>query len=87
MSDMEGSMEASTKTGKNIFVESSYLNDNVPCLPLLMGKLAFKKSTFQITDTLPNISAEKKDFVINPNHLAKFKTLCGSSQNGGIPPT
>ena len=51
------------------------------------GKAGIKKSTFQITDTLPNISAEKKDFVINPNHLAKFKALCGFSQNGGIPPT
>ena len=80
-------MDASTKTSKNIIVESSYLNDNVPCLPLMMGKLAFKKSTFQITDTLPNISAEKRDFVVNPNHLAKFKALCGFSQDGSIPAT
>jgi hypothetical protein len=67
--------------------EPSMLIKKLPCLPALMGKLAFKSSTYQITDSLPALSAEFKDLLIDKKHLNIFRHLCGFNQGSQIPAT
>lgn len=65
----------------------SMLIEKLPCLPALVGKLAFKPSTYQIADSLPELSAEFKDLIIDEKHLNTFRHLCGFKQGSQIPAT
>lgn len=65
----------------------SKLIEKLPCLPAMIGKLAFKSSTFQITDTLPALSAQQNDFLIEEKHLNKFRAICGFKPGSKLPPT
>lgn len=84
---MESQAEYRAESGDTFIVGSSMHNAKLPCLPLLMGKLAFKKSTFRIFDTLPSLSAVNQDFTIDAKHLEKFKHHCGYGHGNGIPAT
>lgn len=87
MSHMESQAVKIAKSGETAILGSSMQNDKLPCLPLLLGKLALKSSTLEISDTLPELNAKKPDVTIDLNHLAKFKALCGYEQDSGIPAT
>lgn len=65
----------------------SLLIEKLPCLPALMAKLAFKSSTYQITDTLPALSAEFKELLIDEKHLKTFRHICGFKPGSKIPAT
>ena len=63
------------------------LIEKLPCLPALIGKLAFKSSTYQIADTLPAISARQSDLLVDEKHLNRFRTLCGYKPGSIMPAT
>lgn len=65
----------------------SMLIEKLPCLPALIGKLAFKSSTYQIADTLPALSAQQSDLLIDQKHLNSFRALCGFKPSTKIPAT
>lgn len=65
----------------------SMLIEKLPCLPALMGKLAFKTSTYQIPDSLPVLRAQHKDLLIDTTHLARYRSLCGFQPDSKIPAT
>ena len=65
----------------------SMLIEKLPCLPALIGKLAFKSSTFQITDSLPALSAEYKELLIDEKHLNAYRKLCGFKPGNKLPAT
>lgn len=64
----------------------SILLEKLPCMPALLGKLAFKQTTFQISDSLPALSAEQK-LVIDPRHPAAFRSICGFKLGTQVPAT
>ena len=65
----------------------SMLIENLPCLPALLGKLAFKSSTYEISDSLPALRAQHKDLLIDAKHLARYRSLCGFQPGSKIPAT
>ncbi len=65
----------------------SMLLEKLPCLPALIGKLALKSSTYQITDSLPALAAQQNDVLIDSKHLNNFRAICGFKQGNRIPAT
>lgn len=65
----------------------SMLIEKLPCLPALIGKLAFKSSTYELSDSLPALRAQHKDLLIDANHLARYRALCGFQPGSKIPAT
>ncbi len=65
----------------------SVLIDSPPCLPALIGKLALKSSTYQLTDPLPALKSQHDDLHIDPKHLASFRAVCGFKTGSKIPAT
>lgn len=87
MANMNSSRSAANITEHNVVdAQSSFFLEKIPCLPALFSKLAFKKTTYQITDTLPALSAEQ-ELVINAKHLAAFRSICGFKPGTQLPPT
>lgn len=66
--------------------QTPVLIDKPPCLPALIGKLALKSSTYQLTDRLPALTSQK-DLSIDPKHLATFKEVCGFKPGNAVPAT
>lgn len=67
--------------------ETSMLIENLPCLPAMLARLAFKSTTYEISDRLPAIKSQLNDFVINPRHLAAYRQHCGFKPGSKIPAT
>jgi hypothetical protein len=65
----------------------SVLIDKPPCLPALIGKLALKSSTYQLSDVLPALKSQHDDLCIDPKHLASFRAVCGFNAGSDIPAT
>ena len=65
----------------------SMLIEKLPCLPALIGKLAFKSSTYQITDQLPALVARRNDLLIDEKHLNNFRAICGYNPGSKVPAT
>jgi hypothetical protein len=65
----------------------SMLAGNLPCLPALLARLALKSSTYQITDSLPALSAQHQDLLIDSKHLNAFRSLCGFKPGTKLPAT
>jgi len=65
----------------------SMLAEKLPCLPAILARLALKSSTYQITDSLPALSAEYQDLLIDGKHLNAFRTLCGFKPGKKLPAT
>lgn len=59
----------------------------LPSMPALLGKAAFKSGSYQTGDALPGLSTQVNDLVISTQHLAAYKNLCGFSANGNLPAT
>ena len=67
--------------------KSSVLDEKLPCLPAILARLALKSSTYQITDSLPALSAQHQDLLIDGKHLNAFRTLCGFKPGTKLPAT
>lgn len=61
--------------------------EKLPCLPAIFAKLTLKKSTYNMIDGLPALSAQQENMLISPKHLAVFKKMCGYKQGNKIPAT
>lgn len=59
----------------------------LPSMPALLGKAAFKSGSYQIGDALPRLSTQVNDLLINAQHLAAYKKLCGFAAEGHLPAT
>jgi hypothetical protein len=59
----------------------------LPSMPGLLGKAAFKSGSYQIGDVLPGLSAQVNDLVINGKHLAAYREVCGFAIEGNLPAT
>ena len=87
MDDMKSSQSTSNISEHHVVgAKPSILLGKLPCLPALLGKLAFKQTTYQISDSLPAISAEKH-LLIDAKHLAAFRSICGFKPKTEIPAT
>jgi hypothetical protein len=85
MSDMN--CDQSIETAINIPAKPSLLIEKLPCLPALLGKLALKSSTYQLSDSLPALSSQQRDLLIDVKHLKAFRVLCGFKPGAQIPAT
>ena len=59
----------------------------LPSMPTLLGKAAFKSGSYEIGDALPGLSTQVNDLIINAQHLAAYKKLCGFKAQGDLPAT
>ena len=59
----------------------------LPSMPGLLGKAAFKSGSYQIGDVLPGLSAQVNDLVVNAQHLEAYKKVCGFAVEGNLPAT
>jgi acyl dehydratase len=60
---------------------------HLPSMPALLGKAAFKSGSYQIGDPLPGLSAQVNGLMIDAQHLAAYKELCGFAPEGNLPAT
>lgn len=78
------------KTSKTTVSEPSLSNSIVlsklPSLPQLLLKAAFKSGDYSVGDDLPNLSISLESFVLNPENLKRYRTVCGF-QSQRVPPT
>ncbi len=63
------------------------LMEQLPSMPALLGKVAFKSGHYQLGDPLPGLSSEVRALKINPEHLHSYQSLCGFQQSDKLPAT
>jgi acyl dehydratase len=66
---------------------SSIVLDQLPYMPSLLGRAAFKSGHYQLGDTLPALSTEINHLRIRETDLRAYRALCGFSNNSALPAT
>ena len=61
--------------------------EQLPSMPALLGKVAFKSGRYQLGDPLPGLSTKISALHINPAHLQSYQSLCGFEQSDKLPAT
>ncbi len=84
MNDMKNSSAAQTSESH---VKPPMVMRQLPSMPALLGKAAFKSGSYRAGDALPGLSTQVNELLINPQHLAAYKSLCGFSAEGDMPAT
>lgn len=59
----------------------------LPSMPSLLGKAAFKSGNYALGDQLPGLSTQINSLVINPQHLSAYQRLCGFQSSEKLPAT
>lgn len=68
-------------------VLSPIVLDQLPNMPSLLGRAAFKSGHYQLGDTLPALSTEINHLRICEADLRAYRTLCGFSNDAVLPAT
>jgi len=53
------------------------LMKQMPSLPLMLGKAAFKSGSYRLGDTLPNLGIKVDQLNIDSSHLQRYRDVCG----------
>lgn len=59
----------------------------LPSMPALLGKAAFKSGHYAPGDQLPGLSTQINSLVINREHLHAYQQLCGFKSSESLPAT
>ena len=68
-------------------VLSPIVLDQLPNMPSLLGRAAFKSGHYRLGDTLPALSTEINHLRIRETDLRAYRTLCGFSNDAVLPAT
>ena len=55
--------------------------NSLPNMPLILAKAAVKSGRYRIGDSLPKISAQWENMILDAQHLAKYNQVCGFSEH------
>lgn len=61
--------------------------EQLPSMPALLGKAAFKSGHYQLGDSLPGLNTKISALHVNPAHLYSYQSLCGFEQSDKLPAT
>ena len=61
--------------------------DQLPNMPSLLGRAAFKSGYYQLGDVLPALSTEINHLRIREHDLRAYRALCGLTNNSVLPAT
>ena len=61
--------------------------EQLPNMPSLLGRAAFKSGHYQLGDALPALSTEINHLVIRPHHLRAYRAVCGFDNRLAVPAT
>ncbi|MDA7853395.1 MaoC/PaaZ C-terminal domain-containing protein [Porticoccaceae bacterium] len=61
--------------------------DQLPNMPSLLGRAAFKSGHYQLGDVLPALSTEVNHLRIRRDHLHAYRSVCGFADNTLLPAT
>ena len=59
----------------------------LPNMPTLLGRAAFKSGNYRLGDALPPLSTEIKHLVIRLDHLHAYREICGFTLSNRLPAT
>ena len=66
---------------------ASIVLDQLPNMPSLLGRAAFKSGYYQLGDVLPALSTEINHLRIRKDDLRAYRALCGFTDNSVLPAT
>ena len=61
--------------------------EQLPNMPSLLGRAAFKSGHYQLGDKLPALSTEINNLLISPDHLRSYNAICGFANSQILPAT
>jgi acyl dehydratase len=80
-------MNKGAQTQKPTHSQPPIVMRELPSMPSLLGKAAFKSGNYALGDQLPGLSTQINSLVINTEHLHAYQQLCGFQQNAKLPAT
>ena len=81
------SMNKSAEMQKPAHSKHPIVMQELPSLPSLLGKAAFKSGNYALGDQLPGLSTQINSLVINRQHLQAYQQLCGFQSSQTLPAT
>jgi acyl dehydratase len=55
--------------------------EQMPSLPLLLGKAAFKSGTYRLGDVLPKLEVRVGQLQLDSDHVQRYRDVCGFTSN------
>lgn len=55
--------------------------EQMPSLPLLLGKAAFKSGSYQLGDILPKLEVRVGQLQLDSDHVQRYRDVCGFTSN------
>ena len=55
--------------------------NSLPNMPIILAKAAIKSGSYQVSDSLPAISAEWQNMSLDAKHLAQYNKICGFAEH------
>ena len=80
-------MDNIAKVTKPANIQPPIVLQELPSMPTLLGKAAFKSGTYVLGDPLPGLNTQINDLVVNPEHLRAYQELCGFQLTDKLPAT
>lgn len=81
------SMNKSAEMQKPAHSKPPIVMQELPSMPSLLGKAAFKSGNYALGDQLPGLSTQINSLVINRQHLQAYQQLCGFQSTQTLPAT
>ena len=81
------SMNKSAEMQKPAHSKPPIVMQELPSMPSLLGKAAFKSGNYALGDQLPGLSTQINSLVINRQHLQAYQQLCGFQSTQTLPVT
>lgn len=81
------SMNKSAQMQKPADSKPPIVMQELPSMPSLLGKAAFKSGNYALGDQLPGLSTQINSLVINRQHLQAYQQLCGFQRSETLPAT
>jgi len=81
------SMNKSAEMQKPAHSKPPIVMQELPSMPSLLGKAAFKSGNYALGDQLPGLSTQINSLVINRQHLQAYQQLCGFQSSQTLPAT
>jgi acyl dehydratase len=81
------SMNKSAQMQKPADSKPPIVMQELPSMPSLLGKAAFKSGNYALGDQLPGLSTQINSLVIHRQHLQAYQQLCGFQRSETLPAT
>ena len=80
-------MNKSSQAQKPTQIKPPIVMQELPSMPSMLGKAAFKSGHYALGDQLPGLSTQINGLVISKPHLLAYKELCGFQPDSALPAT